>query len=66
MRQVYDKYFCDMCGCEIERTPFDSMCGKSVKIRDGIIARPVEMDVCDDCFAKMKEICMKKGETDGR
>lgn len=62
MRQVIEQYVCDICGRSIQKTPFDFLEGKSVKIRDGIIARPVEMDLCDDCFQNMKKYCISKRE----
>ena len=43
MRQVIERYVCDICGRSIQKNQFDCLEGKSVKIRDGIIARPVEM-----------------------
>lgn len=62
MRRITETYTCDICGCELERTPFDLFDGKSIKIRDGVIARPIEMDFCESCFSRMKMFCMNKGE----
>lgn len=64
MRHIRETYTCDICGCELERMPFNCLAGKSIKIQDGVIARPIEMDFCESCFSRMKMFCMNKGETE--
>ena len=64
MRHVTETYTCDICGCELEKMPFGLLDGNSVKIRYGVIARPIEIDFCDSCFSRMKMFCMNKGETE--
>lgn len=52
-----DRYFCDVCGSEIPPKEYWGNDGVEITIKDGIIARPVKMDLCKSCFENMKTFC---------
>ena len=51
------KYFCDFCKCEIPPKEYWGNNGVEITIKDGIVARPVKMDLCKSCFENMKTFC---------
>ena len=57
MRETTYKYICDLCGCEIKEVNQWVLDGNTVTIREGIIARPIVMDICKTCFENMKTFC---------
>lgn len=52
-----DRYFCDFCGSEIPPKEYWGNEGVEITIKDGIIARPVKLDLCNSCYEGMKAYC---------
>ena len=52
-----DRYFCDVCGSEIPPKEYWGNDGAEITIKDGIVARPVKMDLCKSCYENLRTYC---------